>query len=258
MRPYNDYIDIVKAFGKQGYIIYRKDYMEEIRTNPLVNGLWTVGRWFSFVANTHTWALDFVGGDSLDVSGYTHDEILREGGHFVANFTYREDFEFATRVVHAAMKYVNDLPEEERLFVYVVFYLRSIRKDGKVITIQNQNVPLVFDNNNIPFVFANVMTDISHLNPTNIPHALLINRRSNQQFYLNHNNLQLEPGESLFTGREMDVIRLLIRGYSSREIAGALDISYETARTHRKNILGKANTKNTGEFINYILMNKIV
>lgn len=258
MTPHNDYIDIIKAFGKQDYIIYNNDYRKYIKKNPLINGLWTVGRWFSFVANTHTWELEFIAGDSSDVIGYTHEEILRAGGHFVANFTYPDDFDFVTEVIHSAMKYVSGLPKNERPHVYVVFYLRSVRKDGTVITIQNQNVPVVFDSNNIPFVFANVITDISHLHPTNIPHAILINKQSNQQFHLNYNNLQLKPGESLFTPRELNVIKLLIKGSSSREIAEMLDMSYETARTHRKNILSKANAKNTGEFINYMLMNKIV
>lgn len=258
MKSSNDYIDIIKAFGKQDYIIYNNDYREYIKKNPLINGLWTVGRWFSFVANTHTWELEFIAGDSNDVIGYTHDEIIRAGGHFVANFTYPDDFDFVTEVIRAAMKYVSDLPKNERQHVYVVFYLRSVRKDGTVITVQNQNVPVVFDSNNIPFVFANVITDISHLQPTNIPHAILINQRSNQQYHLNQNNLQLKQRETLFTLRERDVIRLLIRGHSSRKIAEMLNISYETVRTHRKNILGKASAKSTGEFIHYVLMNKIV
>jgi hypothetical protein len=72
MKPENDYIDIFKAVGKQEYVIYKNDYREELKNNPLVNGLWTVGRWFSFVANTHSWELEFVAGDSKEAVGYTH------------------------------------------------------------------------------------------------------------------------------------------------------------------------------------------
>jgi len=254
----NDYIDIFKAVGKQEYVIYKNDYREKLKSNPLVNGLWTVGKWFSFVANTHTWELEFVAGDSKEVIGYDHEEILKENAQFVADFIFKDDFPFVTQVIHLAMKHVNELPMNERPYVYVVFYARSVRKDGKVCTIQNQNIPLVFDEKNIPYVFANIITDISHIYPTNIPHAVLINKSSNQQYHLDPNNLQLAPHRSKFTNRELDVLKLLIRGFTSRKIAEMLTISYETARTHRKNILNKANTKNTGQLINYVLLNKVV
>ncbi|MEX2593827.1 MAG: helix-turn-helix transcriptional regulator [Anditalea sp.] len=151
-----------------------------------------------------------------------------------------------------------EIQKNERPYVYVVFYARSVRKDGKVFTIQNQNIPLVFDEKNIPFVFANIITDISHIHPTNIPHAIIINKSSNQQFHLDYNHLQLKPHQSMFTTRELEVLKLLIRGFTSRKISEILGISYETARTHRKNILNKANTKNTGQLISYVLLNKVV
>jgi DNA-binding NarL/FixJ family response regulator len=47
-----------------------------------------------------------------------------------------------------------------------------------------------------------------------------------------------EPVESL-TERERDVIALLARGTSNKEIASALFITERTARTHVSNILGK-------------------
>lgn len=258
MKSENNYTDIFKAFGKQNYVIYKKDYREQIKENPLVNGLWTVGRWFSFVANTHTWELEFVAGDSVNMIGYTPEEIIKKSSQFVADFIFREDYPFVNKVIHLAMKYVNELPVKERPYVYVVFYARSVRKDGKVITIQNQNIPIVFDEQNIPFIFANIITDISHIHPTNIPQAVVMNKRANKQFHLNPHHLQLKPHKSFFTTREQEIISLLIKGLSSRKVSEVLDISYETARTHRKNILQKARVNNTSQLVSYVLLNKVV
>lgn len=258
MKITNNYVDIVKAFGQQKYVIYKTDYRGDLKKNPLINGLWTVGKWFSFVANTHSWELEMVTGDSMEVIGYNYEEIIRENTHFVANFIFKDDYRFVTEAIHLAMEYVNGLSEDERIHVYVVFYNRSVRKDGKIITIQNQNIPLVFDKNNIPFVFVNVITDISHICPANIPHAIIINKFSGQQYHLSPNVIELKPRESLFTPRELDVIKLLLKGLTSREISEELNISYETSRTHRKNILNKACTKNTSQLIRYILLNKMV
>lgn len=258
MKPENNYTDIFKAFGKQNYVIYKNDYREQIKENPLVNGLWTVGRWFSFVANTHSWELEFVAGDSMDVIGYTHNEIIKKNAEFVANFIFQEDYPFVNQVIHLAMKYINELPLEARPYVYVIFYARSVRKDGKVITIQNQNIPLVFDEKNIPFIFTNIITDISHIHPTNIPQAVLVDKWFKKHFYLNQTNLYLKPHKSLFTVREQEIISLLIKGLSSRKLSEVLDISYETVRTHRKHILKKANVKNTSQLTSYVLLNNVV
>jgi DNA-binding CsgD family transcriptional regulator len=258
MATNNDYIDLIKAIGRQDYVIFNNDYKQELKKNPLLIGLWTVGRWFNFVVNTQSWSIELVTGDSREVIGQTPEEIIQAQSQFVAGFIHQEDFPFVGQAAHFAMEYVSQLPIEARPFVYVVFYIRAVRKDGTVITVQNQNIPVVFDEKNLPFIFANIITDISHIRPTNIPHAILINKSSGEQFHLDPKNLQLKPQQSLFTARELEVVQLLIKGYSSRKISEILDMSYETARTHRKNILTKAQVSNTSQLITFMLLNKIV
>jgi DNA-binding NarL/FixJ family response regulator len=60
-----------------------------------------------------------------------------------------------------------------------------------------------------------------------------------------------EP-DNLLTHREMEVVRLLKVGLSSREIALAKSVSAKTVETHRANILKKLKLKNTAELVNYI------
>lgn len=56
---------------------------------------------------------------------------------------------------------------------------------------------------------------------------------------------------SQLTIRELEVMNLLMQGLTNKEIAGRLFISYETVKSHRKNILQKTNCKNTAALISY-------
>jgi DNA-binding NarL/FixJ family response regulator len=60
------------------------------------------------------------------------------------------------------------------------------------------------------------------------------------------------PGISSLSERELQIIRHIKEGSSSKEIASILDISIKTVEAHRHNILKKLNLKNTAALINFI------
>lgn len=256
MKRTYSYTDIAKAFGKQNYVIYQKDYNRKLLEHPLISGLWTVGRCFSIIANTHSWQTEMVTGDSIEVSGYSREEVLNGHAQFVAQFILPDDMPFVMSIMNSGMEYLHSLPIEQRDHMYVTYFSRAVRKDGKIITIQNQSIPLVFDEQKIPFIFGNFISDITYLNPTNIPHALVVNRFTNEQLHLDPVKLRLNQLQTIFTKREKELIQLFIKGVSSREAAEILNLSYETVRTHRKNIQQKAGVRNTSQLVRYVLMNE--
>ena len=59
----------------------------------------------------------------------------------------------------------------------------------------------------------------------------------------------LRPSKDLFSNREKDVLELLGRGYSTKNIAKELFITEKTVETHRRNMVEKASVKNTAELV---------
>ncbi len=57
---------------------------------------------------------------------------------------------------------------------------------------------------------------------------------------------------NMLSRRELDIVKLIKEGMSSREIALQLDISLKTVEVHRYNILKKLNLKNTAALVNFI------
>lgn len=72
--------------------------------------------------------------------------------------------------------------------------------------------------------------------------VFLIKKKMNNQCEINHQKLSL---------REIEVLGLIMQGYTNNEIAEKLFVSYETVKSHRKNILLKTGAKNTAALISY-------
>jgi DNA-binding NarL/FixJ family response regulator len=54
---------------------------------------------------------------------------------------------------------------------------------------------------------------------------------------------------SELTSREIEIIRLLVKGYTNQKIADELNISIHTVQTHRKNLKHKLEIKTTGDLV---------
>ncbi|NIF07503.1 response regulator transcription factor [Chryseobacterium sp. Tr-659] len=60
------------------------------------------------------------------------------------------------------------------------------------------------------------------------------------------------------TRREMEILKLICDGYSSKDISEKLFISINTVETHRKRILLKLNAKNSVGIVKYAIENHII
>lgn len=58
-------------------------------------------------------------------------------------------------------------------------------------------------------------------------------------------------GQSSLTSREKEILRLLVEGYSNKEIAEKLVISPSTVHSHRTNLMAKLNLHSRHELIQY-------
>lgn len=58
---------------------------------------------------------------------------------------------------------------------------------------------------------------------------------------------------SLFTAREKEILKLITKGKTDKDISTVLFISIKTAKKHRTNIISKAKVKNTAELVALIM-----
>jgi DNA-binding NarL/FixJ family response regulator len=68
---------------------------------------------------------------------------------------------------------------------------------------------------------------------------------------------EIEPGQRL-SGREREVVQLLVDGKSNKEVAEALGVSVRTAETHRASILRKLNLDSIASLVRYAIRNHLI
>lgn len=67
-----------------------------------------------------------------------------------------------------------------------------------------------------------------------------------------------EVEEKKMTAREMEVIELIVNGYSNKEIATELTVSKRTIDNHRSNLMRKLKARNTADIVRIAIIKELV
>lgn len=115
--------------------------------------------------------------------------------------------------------------------------------------------------NNEPLHFIGTLTDITHFKSDNRINFIVEKNNKEKSTYDLIKHLLFFPGEKNavhLTKRELEILKCLNDGLSSKQIADKLFASLNTINNHRKNILKKTRTKNTSELIGFALKKGLI
>lgn len=92
-------------------------------------------------------------------------------------------------------------------------------------------------------------TDISHIKEGNELSLAVFSRGER----LALEKVACHGSKKFFTDREVEILKLLSKGYKSKDIEKLLHISLHTVRTHRRNMLKKTSLESTTQLVNFAL-----
>lgn len=76
--------------------------------------------------------------------------------------------------------------------------------------------------------------------------------------FLNRGSQDNKKGNNKLTTREREILELIVKGFTSKEIAQKLYISPRTVDTHRANLMEKLELNNIAELVRYAIEHKLV
>ncbi len=80
----------------------------------------------------------------------------------------------------------------------------------------------------------------------------------NAQEYIAGRTQELKPKHEFFSRREKEVLELMAKGFSSKDIAKQLFITEKTVESHRRNMVQKAKARNTMELISMAINRGVI
>ena len=165
------------------------------------------------------------------VKSFLKGHFTEEPVQYFRDLLVKEDFDMISR----GYDYFVDHPNESFRGIYS-------RKDGEgrdIWLFINSKV-LEFDDHGKPILVANMAIDLTNE----------IEREMTLKNVLDENLLMKKRfNAAQLTQRQREVLNLIIRGHTNKEIAKELHIRQHTVDTHRKNILARFNLKNSATLV---------
>lgn len=120
----------------------------------------------------------------------------------------------------------------------------------ELYSIQHQATTIQSDDQGAVLRVLGIHTVISHIKTTDQPAGLsFVGLEDEPSFYNVEVASYYSSTKEILTFREKEILKLIINGKTSDEIASLLFISKHTVNSHRKNILKKSNCKTNSELI---------
>jgi DNA-binding CsgD family transcriptional regulator len=205
-----------------------------------------MGDSYYFVMNHNSLSFELVSKEIEQVLGYGPSELNFQ---FLNGKLHPDDRSWFISFGQTMIDFFSQLPIEKLTKYKLRYDVRYKKKNGDYARILYQGIMMEHDDEGRLLRSLAVHTDITYLKQEGKPVLSFIGM-DGEPSYINveSKNTFIKSKENL-TGREKQILKLLIEGKLSKEIGRILNISKQTVDTHRKNMIHKNNLTNTGELV---------
>lgn len=207
------------------------------------------GNYYYLVFNIYQGAIEFISGGITDILGYEPGEV---DVLFLMDKIHPDDKSCFLNFEYKITQFFKPLPFDKIKNYKVQYDYRIKTKNNKYIRILHQAVQIDYDEVNFYRTLV-LHTDISHIKQEGKPCFSIIGLEGEPSYYNIQDTGVFTKSYDLFTRREREILKFMVEGKSSKEIAGELYISLHTVNTHRKNILKKADAKTSLELVTKVI-----
>jgi len=210
----------------------------------------------NFVLNFSTKGYAYVSESVYSVYGILPDALLKGGvsnGISLFSKTHREIF--ANQILPLMVEWWVKIAEtgKDSLKTKITYNIEMLDKNGKIFPTMHILKPITKDENGLPILVVKYIVDVSKLMQNIHPDLKFEYLNDKEEYEIIESKTFYEHKEESLSNREYEIMDLVSKGYSSKEIADKLSLSIHTVNNHRKNIVAKYKVKSLHQISNPIL-----
>jgi DNA-binding CsgD family transcriptional regulator len=197
------------------------------------------------------------------VLGYDVEFMAKAGPNFYMSLLHENDYKvYQEKIFPENMIFLKK--ENEKTYSDFLFSCnyRIKKNDGKYVNMLQRIMYFLLTGEDARLIEVGLITDITNYKAdTRIIHIIeKAGRDPNAPsgIHLFKSVYFPDKAEGILSRREMEILKDISEGLSSKEIASKLFISINTINNHRKNMLQKTHTNNFAELLNYALNNSLL
>lgn len=221
-----------------------------------------IGKYFWLIANTTTWTTELCGGSIQEILGVKAEDILYQPPQLIFKQTHPEDLQHMFAFTNYWVDYFMQLPDESKAHNRATIYLRMLTAQNVFNWMMVQYADQILDEHGNILFGLTLITNIQHIKNEGVASmSILDTYHENCQQFICVDGKSLPDTNSntaSITRREIEVLRLLASGNSSKQIADILQLSQKTVDNHRQNMLHKTNSTSTAALVVYGIKNGFV
>jgi DNA-binding CsgD family transcriptional regulator len=227
----------------------------QISFNELTNSIVSTGPFSFFIMDFYDMSISHISDSVYEMHGL-HPGALNIND--VLSTLHPEDIGFVIKAEDFLTSFFVNKVGREKLMRYKISYNYRVKvKDGTYVLFNHQALMLTLDDTGGFGKSLIINTRIDHLGKMPNYKVSLIGLQDEPSFM----NLSIDGDEEApvsFSKREIDIIKNIAEGLNSTEIAEKLFIAESTVKKHRKNILEKADCKNTAQLIKTCILQGLI
>jgi DNA-binding CsgD family transcriptional regulator len=194
----------------------------------------------------------------FDLFGYTASYFLETGLMEYLNKWHPDDFEILNKkVIPDCLNFFGNHSLEKNINIIYSYNYRVLNAKGEYKTVLQRFSYVPSNVQGLPAGMIGVASDITHFkNDLSIVHTIeetvrYDNSLVNELLFKKVHPILEYKEVKCVTRREIEILKYMAAGLSSKQIADKMFISINTINNHRKNMLSKTNCKSSAELMNY-------
>ncbi|MBL7866450.1 MAG: helix-turn-helix transcriptional regulator [Flavobacterium lindanitolerans] len=200
--------------------------------------------------------IEYISNHRFFLHNHTPEEIIGMGEKFFHTFIKMEDQPIVSQANKAGFAFYAELPESERKSYTLAYNFHLVDENQNALLVNHRLTPLLITNEGKIWKTLGMISLATNNSPGNI--TLTKDGDNSILKYDIEADQWIGHSKIVLSEREIQILRFYAQGLTINGIASVLNLSADTIKFHRRNLLQKMEVNNINKALAYATARKLI